>query len=221
LVGLIIVLGVLTVAGAGASAGAAINSTIQRDRAINQLNAAITRHNGAVATEQQAAGQVRNAISQVTAANSKLNSKVNSVIDQSDASCATVGCFNSADATAATDVGAFGRALRAVSFPAGTAAAANKLAAAATADSQAWEYMSQAVSLTDGVNRATRAEKAGKRFDDAFAGLIKALNQEVAAQKQRAAALNTEAAALSHRAAVLNVPVKVLTPGTASSPAVA
>jgi phosphohistidine swiveling domain-containing protein len=81
--------------------------------------------------------------------------------------------------------------------------------------------MSQAVSLTDGVNRATRAEKAGKQFDEAFAALIKSLNQEVTGLKRKAAALNQEAAVLTRRAAVLNAPVKVLTTNPASSPSVA
>ena len=69
--------------------------------------------------------------------------------------------------------------------------------------------MSQAVSLTDGVNRATRAEKYGKQFDDAYSALVKALKQEGAALNQQSAALDEEAAALGRRGAELNTPVSV------------
>jgi hypothetical protein len=67
LVGLILALGLLTVAGEGAWVGATINAARQRDReisqlhtAVAQLNAVVARHNAVVAREQQAASQVAN-----------------------------------------------------------------------------------------------------------------------------------------------------------------
>jgi uncharacterized protein DUF4389 len=209
LVGLFIALGLLTFAAEGTAVGAVIVSVRQHDIAVNQLNAAVARHNNAVAQEQETADQVSDALSQLTAANVTLNSKVNTAVHDSDASCLTVSCFDSSDATVAGYNATFGRSLRAISFPAGVSAAAKRLITATAANKKAWTNMSQAVSLEDGVNRATRAEKFGKRFDNALTALVKALNQEGATLNRDAAVLNQEAAALDRRGAELNTPVSV------------
>jgi hypothetical protein len=78
--------------------------------------------------------------------------------------------------------------------------------------------MSQAVSLEDGASRATRAEKFGKRFDNALTALVKALNQEGTTLNRDAAVLNQEAAALGRRGVELNTPVSVQTTHMPSHP---
>jgi hypothetical protein len=219
LVGLILALGLLTVVGGGIAAGVEINSIRQRDMEINQLNAAITQHNSAVDQEQLDAAQVKSAVTTVTAAHEKLDSQLNTVVDETN-SCTTVSCFDTAAVSAANVTGAFGRRVRAVPFPAAVASAAKKLAAEATANKQAWMDMSRAASFTDYEDRATRAEKVGKRFDSDYSALLKSLNQRTAALNQQAATLDEQGAALVRRGAALNVPVKVLTTQASSSPSV-
>ena len=215
LVGLILVLGLLTVVGAGVSAGAAINSAIQRDREINQLNAAIAAHNNAVASAQQDTAQVGAATTRLKAAHAKLGSALN---DDGTSACATITCFDASNVADAHATAAFGRAVRAISLPAGATAAANKLVTTVTADEAAWMYMSRAVSFTDGVNRATRAESAGKQVDQSYSALVTLLTQEATELKRKAAALDQDAATLYRRAAALNVPVTVFTSRAPSSP---
>ncbi|HEX6453503.1 MAG TPA: DUF4389 domain-containing protein [Trebonia sp.] len=217
LVGLILALGLLTVVGGGISAGVVINSIRQRDMEINQLNAAIAQHNSAVDQEQMDAAQVKSAVTTVTAAHEKLDSQLNTVVSETN-SCTTVSCFNTAAVSTANVTGAFGRRVRAVPFPAAAASAAKKLAAEATANKQAWMDMSRAVSFTDYEDRATHAEKVGKRFDSDYSALLKSLDQRTAALNQQAATLDEQGAALARRGAALNVPVKVLTTQAPSSP---
>jgi Domain of unknown function (DUF4389) len=217
LVGLILALGLLTVVGGGISAGVVINSIRQRDMEINQLNAAIARHNSAVDQEQLDAAQVKSAATTVTAAHEKLDSQLNTVINGTN-SCTTVSCFDTAAVRAANVTGAFGRSVRAVPFPAAAASAAKKLAAEATANKQAWMDMSRAVSFTGYQDSATRAEKVGKRFDSDYSALLKSLDRRTAALNQQAATLDEQGAALVRRGAALNVPVKVLTTQAPSSP---
>jgi hypothetical protein len=218
LVGLFIALGLLTVAAEGTAAGAVIVSIRQHDIAVNQLNADVARHNNAVAQEQETAGQVSDALSRLTAANATFDSKMNAAVDESDSSCLTVSCFDSADANVAGYHAAFGRALRAISFPTGVTVAAKRLVTATAASEQAWTNMSQAVSFTDGIAKAKHAEKVGKQFDGAYSALVKALKQEGAALNQQAAALDEEAAALDRRGAELNTPVSVQTSHMPSQP---
>jgi uncharacterized protein DUF4389 len=219
LLGLILALGLLTVVGGGISAGVVINSIRQRDMEINQLNAAIAQHNSAVDQEQLDAAQVKSAVTTVTAAHEKLDSQLNTVVNGTN-SCTTVSCFDTAAVSAANVTGAFGRSVRAVPFPAAAASAAKKLLAEATANKRAWMDMSRAVSFTDYEDRATHAEKVGKRFDSDYSALLKSLNQRTAALNRQAATLDEQGAALVRRGAALNVPVKVLTTQAPSSPSV-
>lgn len=217
LLGLMLALGLLTVAGAGVSAGVAINSVIQRDRAISKLNAAIASHNNAVAQMQKDAAQVSRAAAQLRAANAKLDSALNA---HDFNSCATLSCFGEFNVANANANAAFARALRAIAFPEGAAAGANRLIRAVTADKKAWMYMSHAVSFTDVVNRSARGQSAGKKVDQAYSALAKLLKREATELNQKAAALDQEAAALDRRAAALNAPAKVLTfpaPSSASA----
>ena len=219
LVGLILALGLLTVVGGGIAGGVAINSIRQRDMEINQLNAAIAQHNSAVDQEQLDAAQVKSAVTTVTAAHEKLDSQLNTVVNGTN-SCTTVSCFDTAAVSAANITGAFGRGVRAVPFPAAVASAAKKLVAEATANKRAWMDMSRAVSFTDYEDRATRAEKVGKRFDSDYSAVLNSLDQRTAALNQQAATLDEQGAALVRRGAALNVPVKVLTTQAPSSPSV-
>ncbi|HEX6524338.1 MAG TPA: DUF4389 domain-containing protein [Streptosporangiaceae bacterium] len=216
LVGLTLALGLLTVVGGGISAGAEINSIRQRDMEINQLNAAIAQHNSAVDQEQLDAAQVKSAVTTMTAAHEKLDSQLNTVVNGTN-SCTTVSCFDTAAVGAANVTGTFGRSVAVVPFPAAMASAAKKLAAEAIANKQAWMDMSRAASFTDYEDRATRAEKVGKRFDSDYSALLKSLNQQTAALNQQAATLDEQGAALVRRGAALNVPVKVLTTQAPSS----
>lgn len=214
LLGLILALGLLTVVGAGVSAGVAINSVIQRDRAISKLNAAIASHNNAVAQVRKDADQVTGAAARLKAANAKLDSALNA---HDFNSCATLSCFGELNMANANANAAFARALRAIAFPGGAAADANRLIKAVTADKKAWTYMSHAVSFTDVVNRSARGQSAGKKVDQAYSALDKLLKRESTELNQKAAALDQEAAALDRRAAALNAPAKVLTSPAPSS----
>ena len=206
LVGLILALGLLTVAGASVSAGASVNAAIQRNRAISSLSTAIASHDDAVAREQKDAGQVNRARSQLRAAYAKLSSALTA---NGNIGCDTISCFDATNRADGRATAAFGRAVRAIAFPAGAAAAANKLVRAVTADKAAWMYLSRAVSFTDGVNRAARAESAGKKVDQHYSALVTLLRHEVTELKRLVTALDLEAAALTRRAAALNVPVTV------------
>ena len=228
LVGLILVLGLLTAAGQGAWTGEKINAARERAREITQLNteavefnAAVARHNAAVATEQRAASQVGNATDTLSTANATLNGVLNGPA-ANDNNCATVSCFNETALPVANGFAAFGRTLRAISIPPGSAAIAKRLAADNTASEQDWVEISQATSFTSIEDIATAAEKVGGQWDNDYPALMTSLDNQATALSDQAATLtsaattlNREGAALNQRAAALNVTVSVRTANNA------
>ncbi len=228
LVGLILVLGLLTAAGEGAWTGTRINAARLRAREITQLNteavefnAAVARHNAAVATEQQAASQVGNATDTLSTANDTLNGVLNSPAANAN-DCATVSCFNETALPVANGFAAFGRTLRAISIPPGSAAIAKRLSADNTANQQDWMEISQATSFGSIEDIATAAEKVGGQWDNDYPALMKSLDNQATALSDQAATLssaattlNREGAALNQRAAALNVTVSVRTANNA------
>jgi prefoldin subunit 5 len=222
LVQVILAFGLLLTAGEGFGVGVVVNAAIVRDREVNQLNTEIAQHNAAVArlnaaitSEQQATGQVHNAITEVSDAHDTLNSALNNSVNQANA-CATVSCFDSAAVPAANGLTAFGRALHAVSIPAGSSEIANRLVADSNSTAQGWTKMSHAASFTDYENDATGAENTGGKFDNDYSALVKSLGQVESTLQNQAAALDSQAltlnngvAALNRRAAQLNVAVGV------------
>jgi hypothetical protein len=220
LVGLFLVLGLLTVAGATAWAGVTIHAARVRHYEITQLDAAVARHdsavarhNAAVSSEQGAVTEADNAIIQLGAANGTLNSVLNSVLSKIDA-CGTVTCFDTSSVPAVNGFAAFEGTLRALPVPAAAAAAKNKLAADTASNEQGWTSMAHSVSFGDYEDKATATETAGGRFDNDYPALMAtldkastALEAQGAALNKAGATLNGQAAALSRRAAVLNVQI--------------
>jgi Domain of unknown function (DUF4389) len=229
LVRLMLVLGLLTAAGAGARVGASVAAARQRDREINQLdadlvrlNAAVARHNAAVAREQQAVSQVDNATQTLTTANDTLNSVLTSPSTDSS-NCTTVYCFQVTSLPDANAFVAFGRVLRATAVPPASAPLAKRLLTDNTQDAQDWKEMAQADSFTSIENYADAAEKVGGRWDDDYPALITSLNNEdttlgneALTLDNGATSLNRQAAALDQRAAELNVPIHPLSAAGAS-----
>jgi hypothetical protein len=228
LVGLILVLGLLTAAGEGAWTGTRINAARQRAMEITQLNteaaefnAAVARHNAAVATEQQAASQLGNATGTLSTANETLNGVLNSPAANAN-NCATVSCFNETALPVANGFAAFGRTLRAISIPPGSAAIAKRLTADNTANEQDWMEISQATSFGSIEDIATAAEKVGGQWDNDYPALMKSLDNQATALSDQASTLTSaatsldrEGAALNQRAAALNVTVSVRTANNA------
>jgi hypothetical protein len=222
LVGLILVLGLLTAAGAGAGVVAKINAVRQRDREISQLNAAVarfnaavTRHNAAVVREQEAVIPVTAATTVLTNANDTFNGVLNGPSTDSS-NCSSVYCFNMTSLPIANAAAAFGRVLHATKIPAGSAVIAKRLAVDNAAYEQDWRESATADSLTSLVNLSTAAETVGAHWDTDFAALMTSLNNESGALgneavtlNNAATSLNQEGAALSRRAAALNVTVSV------------
>jgi hypothetical protein len=222
LVGLILVLGLLTAAGAGAGVVAKINAVRQRDREISQLNTAVARfnagvarHNAAVTREQEAVPPVTQATTVLTNANDTFNDVLNSPSADSS-NCLSVSCFNMTSLVIADAAAAFGRILRATAIPAGSAAIAKRLTVDNTAYEQNWREQATADSLTSLENLSTAGETVGTHWDTDYAALMTSLNNEGAALgneavtlNNAAATLNQEGAALSRRAAALNVTVSV------------
>lgn len=209
-VGLILVLGLLTVAGEGAAVGTAINSAVQRDHEINQLNIKIARHNAAVgrldtsiAREQQASGQASNALTQVSDAHDSVLSAVNSPAADSS-NCSTVSCFNTTAVPVANAFAAFQGALHATPIPAGSTAAAKRLSSDTAENEQDWTEISQATSFTSIENIATAAETVGSNFDNDYTALVQSLGQVESTLQNQAAALDSQAATLNSQAAELN-----------------
>ncbi len=209
LVGLILVLGLLTAAGAGAWAGATINAVRQRDREISQLNAAVprfnaavARHNAAVAREQQAASQVGKATQVLSSAHDTLVNALNSPSADSS-NCSTVNCFNVTSVPDVNAFAAFGRTLRATPVPPGSAAIAKRLIAETAGSEQDYQGITQAASFTSIENLATAAENVGGRFDNDYSALMTSLDNEDTALGKEAATLNNAATTLNHEAAVL------------------
>jgi hypothetical protein len=223
LVGLILVLGLLSVAGEGAWAGATISAARERAREISQLNLAVARfnpvvarHNAAVASEQQADSQVTKASQVLTDAHDALLATLNSPAANSN-NCATVSCFNVTSLPDVKGFAAFERAMRGATIPAGSAAIAKRLVKEAAGSEQDYLEITVATSFTSIENEATAAEKVGGQFDNDYDALLASLGNEVTtlgnevtALDNAAATLNKEGAALSRQAAALNVTVKVL-----------
>jgi hypothetical protein len=222
LVGLILVLGLLTAAGAGAGGVAKINAVRVRDREISQLNTAVAqfnavvaRHNAAVAREQKAVPPVTQATTVLTNANDTFNDVLNGPSADSS-NCSSVSCFNMTSLAIEDAAAAFGRILRATAIPAGSAVIAKRLTVDNTAYEQDWREEATADSLTSLESLSTAAETVGAHWDTDFAALMTSLNNEGAALgneavtlNNAAATLNQEGAALSRRAAALNVTVSV------------
>lgn len=203
LVGLIFVLGLLTVVGGGIAAGVAIPAATQQNNEINQVNAAIAQNNYAIDQNQRAIGQVDNALAQVTSAHAKLASELEAFVSRTNA-CSTLSCIDAAAEKAAGALAVFGSRLHAVPFPAGAAAVARKLDSDATLSKQAWMELGHAASFADYANVATRAEKVGSEFDNDYSTLTASLSKLRAMLSQRAASLNRRAASLNRQAASLN-----------------
>jgi hypothetical protein len=224
LVGLILVLGLLSVAGEGAWAGATISAARERAREISQLNLAVARfnpvvarHNAAVASEQQAASQVTKASQVLTDAHDALVAALNSPAANSD-NCATVSCFDTSAWPEVKGFAAFERALSGTTAPAGSAAIATRLVKEAAGSEQDYREMTVATSFTSIEDEATAAEKVGGQFDNDYDALLASLGNEVTmlgnevtVLNNAAARLNREGAALTRQAAALNVAVNVAT----------
>jgi hypothetical protein len=218
LVGVILVLGLLTAAGAGAWAGVTISAIRQRDREISQLkvdvaqfNAVVARHNAAVIKEEGASSQIDNAVEALSAANTTLDGVLNSATTDFN-NCSTVSCFNDTAVPVAAGFAAFGRTLRAATVPASSAASAKRLLADTTANAQNWTEITDASSFDSVASIATATETYGGRFDSDYPALIaslgnaeKTLSNEADALNTAAATLDREGAALEQRAAALNV----------------
>jgi hypothetical protein len=224
LVGLILVLGLLSVAGEGAWAGATISAARERAREISQLNLAaarfnpvVARHNAAVASEQQADSQVTKASQALTDAHDALIAALNSPAANSD-NCATVSCFNTTSWPDVKGFAAFERALSGTTVPPGAAAIAKRLVKEAVGSEQDYREMTVATSFTSIEDEATAAEKVGGQFDNDYQALLTSLGNEVTtlgnevtALDNAATTLNQEGAALRRQAAALNVAVNVPT----------
>jgi hypothetical protein len=221
-VGLMIVLGLLSAAGAGAWAGVAISAARERAREISLLdtavarhNAAVARHNAAVITEQGAAAQVTRASAALSSAHDTLYGVLNGPSsDSSD--CASVDCFNVTSEPGAEAFAAFGRTLRATPVPPGSAAIAKRLSAATASTGKDWVAMARDTSFGSFGNDATAAEKDGGHFDSDYQALMTSLDNaqvtlgsQAAALDNAATPLNREAAALRRQAAALNVTIGV------------
>ncbi|HEY6492379.1 MAG TPA: DUF4389 domain-containing protein [Trebonia sp.] len=218
LVGLILVLGLLTAAGAGAWAGVTISAIRQRDREISQLkvdvaqfNAVVARHNAAVIKEEGASSQIDNAVEELSGANSTLDGVLNSATTDFN-NCSTVSCFNDTAVPVAAGFAAFGRTLRATTVPASSAAIAKRLLADTTENEQNWTEITDASSFDSVESIATATETYGGRFDNDYPALMTSLNNAEKTLSNEADALNTatttldrEGAALERRAIALNV----------------
>jgi hypothetical protein len=223
LVGLILALGVLTVAGGG---GAWVNARIDAARlraaeisqlrtAVAQYNAVVARHNAAVAREQQAATQVQHEIDALANASHALFTVLDGPSSDSS-NCTTVSCFNVTDVPDMNAFAAFGSTLRATPVPPGSAAIAKRLMADTVGSEQNYREGTEATSFDSLVNLSTAGEKIGGDFDNDYAALTKSLENAGAALADQAGTLNNaqttldrQAAALNRRAAALNVTVSV------------
>jgi len=228
---LILVLGTLAAAAAGAVSGIAVRSAIERQQAIDRLNAAVTEHDAAVARHQSALSAAQRALAQVSMAGtgmSRAQDALNRVLNSTGKrmnSCSSAQCFDSLNATDGRAAAAFGRAVKAVPVPPGATALALRLASQTGTYQKSWAYMAHATSLTDVEKRARLSQETGSQFYAADNGLAQwlktrddALQQQEAALDQRAAALNRSAAALRHRSAVLGVQAGVRTASPSREP---
>jgi hypothetical protein len=222
LTGLILALGVLTVAGAGAWTGVTIHAIRVRNAEIRQLNTDVARfnpvvgrHNAAVASLLGANSVDENATLSLAMAHDALFGALNGPgSDSSD--CATVSCLDATSVPGAKAFPAFGRTLRATAVPPGSAAIAKRLTAETASTARDWLEMTTADSFDSFGNYATAAENVGGEFDSDFSALTASLTNdgatldaEAATLNNAAATLNRQATALSRRAVALNVKVSV------------
>ena len=227
LVGLMLLLGLLTAAGAGAWAGAAVNAARTRAREISQLDAGVARFNTAVAAHDAAAGREQRADARVVKAQEALQNADDafdralerSVAD--DNNCSTVSCFGLTAVPVARAGAAFGRVLRATSVPPGAAAIAQRLMRDNTEYEYDWREQALAGTWDSSIAYADDAETAGKGWDTDFAALTKSLQDENTALgvqavtlNDQATALNQQGAELSRLAAARNATVRVRTAAT-------
>jgi hypothetical protein len=112
---------------------------------------------------------------------------------------------------AANANGTFLRVIQGVDFPVSASPDAVKFEKAAVANRRAWLSMAQASSFSDYGNRAARAEKSGKAFDDDYSALGRSLSQVGAGLTRQAAVLQWQDAALRLQGGRLNVPVNLRT----------
>jgi hypothetical protein len=222
LVGVILVVGLLIVAGGGTWAGATISAAIQRDRDISQLhtdvarfNAVVAQHNAAVVRVRQATSLLRKASQTLKSAHDTLLSALDSPAANSD-ECATVDCFNVTSQPVAEGFAAFGNTLYGIHVPPASAALERRLAASTVSTEQQWVGMTEATSLDDIEREATAAEKTG--FDSDYAALSASLDDDLTplddqnvALGSAATTLNRQGAALRQRASALNVLISAQT----------
>jgi hypothetical protein len=231
LVGAMLVLGLLIVAGGAAWDAAMIRAARERAREISQLDAdvarfdaTVARHNAAVTAEQLAASQVSNASTVLGSAHATALGD-----PASDASqCGTISCFSAASRADAADFAAFGRTLKATPVPPGAAALAKRLFADTTGLEQNDAEVEAATSFDSIVTIETAGEKVAGHWDSDYADLMAAIDIKSRALGSEALQLNTAAttltkqgAALERRAAALNVPINLRTanPGSLGQPA--
>jgi hypothetical protein len=243
-VGLILVLGLLTAAGAGAWAGATIAAARERAREISQLNTAVARfnaevtrfnavvaqHDAAVTREQQAASAVTSASDALSNAHDTFYAALNSPSANAD-NCLTVSCFNETSWPDVKAFAAFGSTLRETPVPTGSAAIAKRLLTETAGSEQDYREMAVATSFSSIEDEATAAENVGEKFDSDYQALITSLgnvlttlgnegvtlNNAGITLNQEAAALSRQGAALSRQATVLNVKISLRAATTASS----
>ena len=221
LVGAMLVLGVLTVAGGAAWDAATIRAARQRARDISQLdaavaqfNASVARHNAAVAVEQRALSRASNASTVLSSAHDTALS--NPAADASH--CATISCFSETSRADAADFAAFGRTLQATPVPPGSATIAKRLLADTKGIEQNDAESEAATSFDSIVTIGTAGEKVAGKWDSDYAALTKALDDEFSALSDGAVQLSTaatnltnEGAALGRRATALHVTISVRT----------
>ena len=220
LLGLVLVLGLLTVAGEGALVGSSIAGAQHRTAQINQLTADVTRFSGVVAAHNTAAARARQASLQIGKASDSLSSAysgLTATLNSPDfASCSTVSCFNTTSVPVAGAFTAFGHSLQALAVPPGSAAAKKQLIADTAVTGQDWRASTEDTDFTSLINDDNAAEKDGNQFDKDYTTLWSSLSQDGLALdsttsklNQEARTLNDEGAALLHRAAALNVTASV------------
>jgi hypothetical protein len=222
LVGVMLVLGLLTVAGGAAWDAATIRAARLRAREISQLdaavarfNAVVARHNAAVTGLQQAAHQMSDVSTVLTSAHATVLGVLDGPSTDST-NCSTESCFNATSRPGAIAFAAFGRTLRATVVPPGSAAIAKRLIADTADDERDWAGMAMATSFIGGEDSAAAAEQVP--WDSDYAALMASLDNELTALGNQAAQLNTaaatltsEGAALGRRAAALNVTISLRT----------
>jgi hypothetical protein len=222
LLGLVLVLGLLTLAGEGALVGASVVAAQHRTARISQLTADVTRFSGVVATHNTAAARARQASLQIGNASDSLSSAhsgLMATLNSADFnSCGTVSCFNTTSVPVADAFSTFGHSLQALAVPPGSAAAKTRLITDTAVTGQDWRAGTEDTDFTSLINDDNAAEKDGNQFDQDYTTLWSSLSQDGLALADTASKLNQEArtlnrvgAALLQRAAALNVTASVPT----------